>query len=350
MLRLKIRQLRKRLSLRKEEKLYNKGRLPLVYLALKFAFLVIDGCILRLVLMKIYLYSVLLWLFLQAIPFAQAAEQIKQTIKVPTTGHLFIDNDLGSVEVLGWDKSEILVTGELGNESQKVLFKNKDEKTLIKIKMDGSSDRGTAHSSDGNELKVFVPKNIQIHFKGIDTDYSITGMKAGVEGNTINGELLISNVHTSIKVSSISGDIKVIESSGIAYVETVQGDASIIGTFEDVKVRSVTGNIWTDITAIDKLSTDNVGGDTTVLGHLKKDAQVKMTSVQGDLIFQASGKLNAECQIASQFGGEIVNNLTTDLPKRSHIQHQQLNFVSGDGSGTLLIQTVNGTISIEQAQ
>lgn len=282
--------------------------------------------------------------------FVQATEQINQTIKVPPTGHLFIDNDLGSVEVQGWDKSEILVIGELGNESQKVLFKNKGEKTLIKIKIGETSHRGNARSSDENELKVFVPQNIQVHFKGIDTNYSITGMKAGVEGNTINGELLISNVHTSIKVSSISGDIKVTESSGIAYVETVQGDASIIGIFEDVKLRSVTGDVWADITEIDKLSTDNVGGDTKVLGHLKKDAQVKMTSVQGDLIFQASGILNAECKVASQFGGEIVNNITTDLPKRSHIQHQQLNFVSGNGSGTLVIQTINGTINIEQAK
>jgi hypothetical protein len=301
-------------------------------------------------LLKIYFYSVFFWLTLPAMSFVQASEQVNQTIEVPSTGHLFIDNDLGSVDVQGWDKSEILLIGELGNENQKVLFKNKGEKTLIKVKMGETSHRGNGRSSGDNELKVFVPQNIQIHFKGIDTNYSITGMKAGVEGNTINGELLISNVHTSIKVSSISGDIKVTESSGIAYVETVQGDASIIGIFEDVKLRSVTGDVWADITEIDKLSTDNVGGDTKVLGLLKKDAQVKMTSVQGDLIFQASGVLNAECQVASQFGGEIVNKLTSDLPKRSHIQHQQLNFVSGDGSGTLEIQTVNGTISIEQAQ
>lgn len=300
--------------------------------------------------LKIYLYSVFLWFLLPALSFVQASEQVNQTIEVPSTGHLFIDNDLGSVEVKGWDKSEILVTGELGSDSQKVLFKNKGEKTLIKVKVGENSEGGIVRSSDGSELKVFVPQNIQLHFKGVDTDYSIAGMNAGVEGKTISGELLIDNVHTSIKVSTISGDIKVIDSSGIAYVESMQGDASIIGKFDDVKMRSVTGDIWADITEIDKLSTDNVAGDTKVLGHLQKDAQVKMISVQGELIYQATGILNAECEVASQFGGEIVNNLTSDLPKRSHIQHQQLNFVSGDGSGTLLIQTVNGTISIEQAQ
>jgi hypothetical protein len=280
----------------------------------------------------------------------QAGEQIKQAINVPSTGHVFIDIDRGSVEVQGWDKSEILVLGELDSDSQTLMFKNKGEKTLIKIKISGTSHRGYAHSSDGAELKVFVPQNIQVHFKGLDTDFTIAGIEAGVEGKTINGELLIKNVHTSIKVSSISGDIKVTDSYGIAYVESIQGDASLIGNFEDVKLRSVTGDIWADITDIDKLSTNNVAGETKVVGNFKKNSQIKMTSVEGYLHYEAWGILNAECEIVSQFGGEVVNSLTTDLPKTSHMQQQQLNFVSGDGSGTLVMKTINGTASIDQTQ
>jgi hypothetical protein len=280
----------------------------------------------------------------------QAGEQINQTISVPSAGHLFIDIDRGSVEVRGWDKSEILVRGELDNDSQTVLFKNKAEKTLIKIKMSETSHRGNAHSSDGNELEVFVPQKTQVHFKGIDTDFNIADLDAGIEGKTINGELLINNVHTSIKVSSISGDIKVTESHGIAYVESIQGDTSIIGTFEDVKLRSVTGDIWADITEISKLDTDNVSGYTKVLGTLKKGAQVKMTGVNGDLHYESSGVLNAECEVSSRMGGEIVNNLSADRPKLSNRKQQRLSFVSGDGSGTLMMKTINGTASIEQAQ
>lgn len=300
--------------------------------------------------MKVYFYSVFLSLNLLTMAIVEAGENIDQTIKVPSTGHLFIDNDRGSVDVQGWNKSEILVRGELDDEHQKVLFKNKGEKTLIKIKIGKTSHRSNAHSSGGSELKVFVPQNIQLHFKGIDTDFTVEGMKAGVEGKTINGELLVKNVHTSIKVSSISGDINVTESSGIAYVESMQGDTNIMGKFEDVKLRSVTGDIWADISEIDKLDTNNVAGDTTVVGHLRPDAQVKMTGVEGNLHYETTGILNAECEVASQFGGEIINNLTTDQPKRSHMLQQELNFVSGDGSGTLVMKTINGTISIEQAQ
>jgi hypothetical protein len=300
--------------------------------------------------LKIYLYSMLFWLILPTLSFAQASEQIKQTIKVPSTGHLFIDIDRGSVEVQGWDKSEILVMGELDSDRQTVLFKNKGEKTLIKIKINETSHRGNAHSSDGNELKIFVPHNIQIHFKGLDTDFNIAGINAGVEGKTINGELLIKNVRISVKVSSISGDINVTESYGTAYVESIQGDTSIAGKFEEVKLQSVTGNIWADITEIDNLSTNNVAGDTKLVGNLKKYAQVKMASVKGDLHYEAFGILNAECEVASQFGGEIVNNLTADLPTTSHVQRRQLNFVSGDGSGTLVMKTINGKAIIDQAQ
>ena len=288
-------------------------------------------------------------IILPALPNVQANEQINQTIKVPSTGHLFIDIDRGSVEVKGWDKNEILVLGELDSDTQTLMFKSKGEKTLIKIKISETFYRGNAHSSDGNELKIFVPQNVQVHFKGIDTDFNIAGIDAGVEGKTISGELLINNVRISIKVSSISGDINVTESYGTAYIESIQGDTSIIGNFEDVKLRTVTGDIWADITEIDNVSTNNIAGDTKLSGSLKKDAQVKMTSVKGDLHYEASGILNAKCEVLSQFGGEIVNNLTTDLPNTSHMQQQQLHFVSGNGLGTLVMKTINGTAIINRA-
>ena len=96
-----------------------------------------------------------------------------------------------------------------------------------------------------------------------------------------------------------------------------------------------------------KLRTNNVAGDTIVEGHLINGASIELTSVNGDIDYEAAGVLNAKCEVSSQFGGEINNNLTDDLPNNSQMQAQQLSFVSGDGSGSVVIKTIVGTINID---
>jgi hypothetical protein len=302
----------------------------------------------RSILLKTYFCRVLLLLILTPTAIVQAGEKIEERMQVPATGHLFINNDRGYVEVLGWNETEILVRGELGHDSQKLVFMNKGEKTFIKIKMKESAHRGDTYSSDGNRLEVFVPKDILLHFKGIDTDFTLTGLDAGVKGTTINGELLIKKVHSGIDISSISGDIEVSGSSGTARIESVQGDINLKGEFEDVYLQSVAGDIQVDISNIGKLQVQNVGGDTLVVGHLIKNADVYLSSVNGGIHYQTEGILNAQCEISSQFGGDINNHLTDDLPNRSLMQQQQLKFVSGDGSATLVMKTITGDVKIDK--
>lgn len=297
--------------------------------------------------MKIYFYSVLFSVSLLTTTVAQAGVEIEKSIPVPANGHVFINNDRGDVVVKGWDKNEILVKGELSDNNQELLFKKKGEKTFIKINRRHGSHGGNSHSRGGNDLEVFIPKNAQLHFKGIDTDFSVEGVFAKISGNSINGELLIKNVHTQIHVSTISGDIRVSDSSGSVHVETIRGDVSVKGEFEDANLQSVAGDIWADIDHIKKLRTNNVAGSTIVEGHLIDDASIELASVDGDIDYKANGILNAECKISTQFGGEINNNLTDDLPDKSQMHSRKLRFISGDGSGRVLIKTIVGRINID---
>lgn len=170
---------------------------------------------------------------------------------------------------------------------------------------------------------------------------------AKITGNTINGELLIKNVHLNINVSSISGDINVTDSSDSLHLESMRGDVNVTGLYDNVHIQSVAGDIRADISNIKKLRTKNIAEDTIVEGHLIDGASIELTSAIGDLDYKAAGVLNAKCEVSSQFGGEINNNLTDDLPNNSQMQTQQLSFVSGDGSGSAVMKTIVGTINID---
>jgi DUF4097 and DUF4098 domain-containing protein YvlB len=235
----------------------------------------------------------------------------------------------------------------LAHDNQELLLKNKGQKTFVKVNIGKGSHRGNSYSMGGTDLQIFIPKNARLHFKGIDTAFTINGLFAKVNGSTINGELLIKNVHSKINVTSISGDINVSDSSGSVHVESMRGDVNVKGKFEDAHLQTVAGDIWTDISHINKLRTNNVAGSTIVKGILMNDASIELASVDGDIDYKVTGMFNAECEISTQFGGEINNNLTDDLPDKSQMHARQLRFVSGDGSGRVVMKTIGGRINID---
>jgi hypothetical protein len=274
-----------------------------------------------------------------------AGQKVAQVLNVQESGIVLVDVSRGFVKIRGWDKPQVSLRGELDDSVQELVFKNKGEKTLIKI-----VTKGRHHWGDASVLQLSVPEGSRLKFKGVDTTFKLEELYNGVHGKTINGDLIIENVHKSIDVSSMSGSVKVIESTGHARVEVVNGSIDFSGIFSDVFLESMSGRIVADVESIDKLTIKNMSGDTTIRGEIKDDARIHLKSVSGDISYQDVGELNAECKIASQFGGKIKNMLTKDLPEVSRLNQSNLRFISGDGSGKLMINTVTGSVSIEDLE
>ena len=97
-----------------------------------------------------------------------------------------------------------------------------------------------------------------------------------------------------------------------------------------------------------RLMIENVSGDTLINGQLLDRAQVELTSVSGDIHYTGAGELNANCNIASQFGGKIINFLTEDRAWSERMNERKLSFVSGDGSGKLVMNTVSGSVTLDK--
>jgi len=272
-----------------------------------------------------------------------AGEEINQSLSVEATGTVFVKIPRGIVKIQGWDKQEVMIQGELDDTAKQLIFETKKNKTLIKIDIEGQD-----HWGDSSELSIFMPQQSKLSFKGIDTAFTISNLNNHMEGKSISGNLNIKNSHGKIKLSVVSGDVTLLESSGFTKIESVSGMIDFSGDFKESSLKTMSGDITANISGTDKLSIKNISGDTQINGQVKNKAQVKLSSVNGDISYQVTDELNAECELVSQFGGEINNLLTDDLPNDGSLHKQTLNFVSGDGSGKLSINTVNGSILIEK--
>lgn len=293
--------------------------------------------------MKTYLISALLTFTLVTTGLANAGEKVKHSLKVPMSGSVFIKSTRGLIQIEGWDKPEIQLSGELDDSAEKLIFKVKGHKTLIKVKMNGKS-----HWGDGTNLKIFMPRSHELYFKGIDTTFHINNISADVEGKTFTGDVQLTNIHSEIEVSTVSGAIKLEKSSGEAQIESVSGDINFSGVFEDTYIKSMAGTIDVTVDNIENLLIKNISGDTLVKGKLSADAEVELSSVSGDIHYKTTDELNAQCEISSYFGGDIMNMLTDDVAEEKMHTKKNLSFVSGDGSANITMKTVTGSVYIEK--
>lgn len=273
-----------------------------------------------------------------------AGEKVAKTLTVEKSGTVYVNVSRGFVKIIGWDKSEVLLKGEIDDSVEKVVFKNHGKKTLVKIV---SEDK--KHWGDSSVLKLFIPHDSHLHFKGVDTTFKVSELTNGMEGRSIRGDLIVSQVVPKIVASSVSGMIKVSNSTGKARIESVNGQVDFSGGFDDVLIKSMSGDIEADISEIDKLEIKSISGDIDLTGNLKSEALVKLNSVNGDISYDAPEDLDAACELTSQFGGDIHSDYTNDLPKSSMFEKKSLNFVSGGGSGKLIIHTISGAINIKNA-
>lgn len=293
--------------------------------------------------MKYLRFNIILSLFILPISLAFAGEKVNQRIEVPHSEKLFIDITRGFVKVKSWDKSEISVQGELDDSVSKLIFKNKKHKTLLKVvAQDGE------HWGDSSVLKVFVPESTQVIFKGVDTTFSFNKIYAGISGKSITGDIQIKDARASLSISTMSGDVHIEKAIGKVEVESVSGEIDVSGQFEKAALKSMSGNISATIGSIDKLKIKNISGDIEISGEVQPNAEIKLASVNGNIHFNVDGKLNAVCELVSQFGGSIENSITDDVPQESMMQQQLLNFTSGDGSGKIIMKTISGKITIEE--
>ena len=272
-----------------------------------------------------------------------AGEQVNESLSVEAKGKVFIKIPRGLVTIQGWDKSEVMIQGELDDTTKRLIFETKKDKTFIKV-----DTQGQQHWGDASVINIFMPKQLQLYFKGIDTSFTINNLTNHIEGKSITGNLVVKKSHGKIKLSVVSGDIHLVESSGYTKVESVSGQVDFSGDFEKAYLKSMSGDIIADISGTSKLTIKNVSGDTQISGSVKNNAKLKLSSVSGDIWYKASDSLNAECEVVSQFGGDIENELTNDLPIEGHLDKKTLSFISGDGSGKLSINTINGSVFIEK--
>ncbi|GAA0811552.1 DUF4097 domain-containing protein [Colwellia sp. D2M02] len=311
---------------------------------------------------KVFLLPLLIMSTLIHTSNVMAGEEVSRSISSENITNVMIDNRSGSVNVVGWDKDKISLSGELGDEVESLTFKQKGAQAYIKVEYPNTS----GWNSSGSALTIFMPKHISVDFTGVSSELALSNLHGGIEAGTVSGDIVAKDLSHNIELSSISGNISSSDLSGKISLSVVSGDIDDNNSQGRLQIKTVSGHIVSESVASEvslnivsgdsdlsladvvELRVSTVSGDVDVKLALKDKGLLKASSVSGNLQFIFQKDINADFALESNVGGDLINKLSDVKAKEAKYgPSSTLNFQMGDGSSTVRVNTVSGNVIVK---
>lgn len=302
-------------------------------------------------------------MFISSISYA--GDKVDKTLPVNDASKVVIENQRGTVNIMGSNDNFVSVEGELDDKAQAFIFEHSGATITIKVEMPNNQRNWRNNGDGGSNLTIKIPRQMRVGFNGISSDVKISGFEQGVDIKTVSGEIKASQLQKMIDITSISGDIDSKELSGKIQLSTVSGDLADKQSSGRLLIKSVSGNIRAESSAlevstetvsgdidlklagVDELDINTVSGESNVYLTLNDSGAIKLSSVSGEFDMKFANEIQANFRLKTNAGGSINNMLTDDKAQRGkYVPNEKLSFTTGNGNGSVKATTVSGNITL----
>jgi DUF4097 and DUF4098 domain-containing protein YvlB len=249
-----------------------------------------------------------------ALPLAAFAGggPVNRTVPADAGGEVEISNVSGTIDVRGWDRNEVQVTGHLGDDVERLDVESSGGHTIVKVIL----PRG--HNGDGEAtLEVKVPKGSTVEVGAVSADISSKGVLGTQRLKTVSGEVTADVSGDDSEVRSVSGDVTV-RGSGKPIslrVSSVSGSLDLMNGAGKLDVVTVSGDARVNMAETTEVRGRTTSGNLTVNAKLTRDGRVDVEGVSGDISLHLSAPGGLSTEIES-FSGDISGCLAEDKVER----------------------------------
>jgi DUF4097 and DUF4098 domain-containing protein YvlB len=271
------------------------------------------------------------------------AEEINQSMDAAADGTVSISNIAGSVEVQGWSRNQVEVTGELGDDVEELIFERDGDEIEIKVK----GKRRHSHDID-SDLTVRVPQNSSLEIHTVSADIDIADVSGEQSIESVSGDINTEVESSDIDVNSVSGDLEIAgdNKSIRARLSSVSGDIDTENLAGEIGAESVSGDLLVVNGVFERSSLGTVNGDIVFHSRLLDGGRLDVETVNGDVDIEFAGDISARFDIET-FNGDIRNCFGPKAVRVSeYAPGYELKFTEGDGSGRVTIETLNGDLRL----
>jgi len=289
------------------------------------------------------IFKCLIVMFGAALALPASAEDVDESIDAAADGHVEIINISGSMEVYGWSKNKVEVTGDLGDKVEELILERNGDKVLVKVKVPRNS--GNNISSD---LTVRVPSASSIDVSTVSADIDAEDVTGEQTLHSVSGDIDTEAADNDVSAESVSGDVDVSGAGKDTEISanTVSGDVTVSNGAGAVSAESVSGDVTVDEGSFDRANLQTVNGEIVFQAALRKGGKLTVETVNGDVDVLFSGKISAKFDIET-FNGDIDNCFGPKAVRTSkYAPGWELSFTEGDGDGRVVMSTLNGDMEI----
>jgi hypothetical protein len=271
-----------------------------------------------------------------------ATRSVEQHQSADPAGSVEIINVAGSVDVLGWDKPELEVTGQIGDRVERVDVTGADKHLTVHVVL----PIGGHWSGDGEaRLTIHVPQMSSLSVSVVSADLKISGVSGAQQIHSVSGKVTTDG-GGGARVSTISGDVRVsVPADTPTEVSTVSGDVNVRGAGGEVKIKSVSGGGKLDLGTLTNFRLETVSGDFAIDAHLAAGAQFEASGVSSNLRADMAGGTGTTFDL-STLSGDITNCTDPKATTSRFGPGTHLSYTTGDGKAAVQMSTKSGNLTL----
>jgi DUF4097 and DUF4098 domain-containing protein YvlB len=279
---------------------------------------------------------------LSALPVAAFADgSVDRKVVADPRGEVVISNVSGMVDVRGWDRNEVHVTGHIDEDVERVDVDSSAGRTYIKVVLPHSG------SNDGDAtIEVRVPLMSTVEVSAVSADVSSRGVLGSQRLKSVSGEITAEVAGDNSEVRTVSGDITVRGSGkpGSLRANSVSGSVDLTNVAGKLDVVTVSGTARAQMGEVSEVRGRTTSGDIEIRAQLTREARVEVEAVSGDI------RLNLAAQGLSTeidtFSGDIDGCLAGEVVHSKYGPGKRLTIRTVESGPRVRAKTLSGDIEI----
>jgi len=252
---------------------------------------------------------------------------------------VYVSNVAGLIEVETWDKKELWLTGELGEDVEKLEITGSESSLKIEVKLPRDS-----HNVEGDtHLKLQLPPGVALEAEGVSADIRVRGLQGPLSAESVSGDVRLVVESAKVKASSVSGDVTLEAPASETRVSSVSGDVNVRGVKGELNAETVSGDVHLQARELRKLDVETVSGDLELDLDSARDADISVETLSGEVRLTLPSMPDGEIRLET-FSGEITSPWWSagDGDDEKEYRHD------GNGKGRLRLHSFSGDIVLKK--
>jgi len=269
-----------------------------------------------------------------------AGDSIDQSWSVNSDTRVSVENVAGEIEIKGWDRDEVQLTGKLGDSVDELEID--ESSSHLQITVVNRNQRNI----DETVLVLRVPEGANVEAIAVSADIEISALdNEKVTAASVSGDVEVQAKSQWVSLESVSGDVGFSGQSPRISAESVSGDIDLTGISGDVEATTVSGDMELEAGLMDSGKFETVSGDIQVSAELSANGRLTAESMSGDVMVSLPTSQSGVFK-AQSFSGRI----TTDFGSASHAKHgpgSYLKHMAGSDGAEIRLESFSGNIKLQ---